>query len=103
MYHVIVKSLYEGEVPIQLKCANIVPLVKDSKANKHIYKNYRPISVTSVVARIIEKFLKKRIVNKINEEKIIPHYQYGGIKTAPLMIFVIFGLKFNIIQINILI
>ena len=25
MYHVIVKSLYEGEVPIQLKCANIVP------------------------------------------------------------------------------
>ena len=73
-----VKSLYEGEVPHQLKNADIVPLLKDPKSNKHTFKNYRPISVTSVVARIIEKVIKKRIVDTLNENSVIPVYQFGG-------------------------
>ena len=69
-------SLKEGKVPIQLKNANVTPLLKDPKKNRHTFKNYRPISVTSIVSRILEKIIRSRIHDQIMEK--IPMYQYGS-------------------------
>ena len=68
----------EGSVPSQLKNANIIPIVKDPKSNKHTFKNFRPISLTSIVVRISEKIIKRIIMTKLHQNNVIPSYQYGG-------------------------
>ena len=65
---------------------DIVPLLKNSDSNEHTYKNYRPISVTSVIARIIEKVIKKRIVTELVKKNVIPSYQYEDRKALSLKI-----------------
>ena len=73
---VVTRSLKEGYVPCQLRNANVTPILKNPKKNRHIFKNYRPISVTSIVSRIIEKVIRRRILSKVEDK--LPSYQYGG-------------------------
>ena len=76
----VIKALEVGKLPEQWKMANVTPIIKDRSGNKHSYKNYRPISVTSIVARIAERIIKRLLMEKVEKEKIIPNYQYGGKK-----------------------
>ena len=79
MIHLIlVSSLETGVVPWQLKNANVSPLIKDETENCHTFKNFRPISITSIVARIMEKVIKKRVSQSFNIDKVIPDCQFGG-------------------------
>jgi hypothetical protein len=55
------KSLGSGELPQLWKVANICPLFK--KGSRLEAKNYRPISLTSVVCKILEKIIKKAIMS----------------------------------------
>lgn len=43
----------------------------------HDVNNYRPISVLTLISKIIEKVLNKRIVNYLNKFNIIAENQYG--------------------------
>ena len=47
------ESLNQGKLPESWKRANIVPLFK--KGNRQEPLNYRPVSLTSVVCKILEK------------------------------------------------
>ena len=47
------KSLDEGSVPEIWKCANVTPIFK--AGSKHKPENYRPISLTPVLSKIMEK------------------------------------------------
>ena len=54
-------SLEEGIVPLELKEANIVPLFKKGSRNKS--ENYRPVSLTSVICKLLERLIKDHLVD----------------------------------------
>ena len=63
------KSLNEGELPQIWKDTIITPL--------HYRPNYRPISLTSIICKIMESILKDLIMNYLNENGLLTHHQYG--------------------------
>ena len=82
--HVFNMSLQEGIVPLEWKEANIIPLFKKGSRNKSV--NYRPVSLTSVICKLLETiirdhmmdFLLKHIINKpfsawVPKSKIMPN------------------------------
>jgi len=54
VYNLLWKSLDEGAVPDDWKIANVSPIFK--KGDKRKVSNYRPVSLTSQVAKVIERF-----------------------------------------------
>ena len=54
--HVFTMSLKEGIVPFEWKEANIIPLFKKGSRNKSV--NYRPVSLTSVICKLLETIIR---------------------------------------------
>ena len=69
------KSLAEGYVPSDWKSANITPIFK--KGSKYSVGNYRPISLTSIVCKIMESILRDKIMLHIASHNIINSSQHG--------------------------
>ena len=59
--HVFNMSLHEGIVPLEWKEANIIPLFKKGSRNKSV--NYRPVSLTSVICKVLETIIKDRMMD----------------------------------------
>ena len=55
--------------------ANIVPSFK--KGNKLEASNYRPISLTSIVCKLMERIIRDEIMNHLIENKLIIKQQHG--------------------------
>jgi hypothetical protein len=68
-------SLESGYIPKELKIAKIVPVFKDG--GFHNYTNYRPISLISSFAKLLEKIVARQIVRFLNGHNIIYKHQYG--------------------------
>ena len=69
------KSLDTGVIPRLWRQANIVPIIK--KGNKAENSNYCPISLTSVVGKMLEAIIVKAIRKHLDEHKLIRHSQHG--------------------------
>ncbi|KAF2361031.1 Reverse transcriptase domain [Trinorchestia longiramus] len=69
------RSLETGIVPDDWKLVNVTPIFK--KGNKQIPNNYRPISLTSVISKTIERLLKVRITKHLNDQNLINDTQHG--------------------------
>ena len=52
-------SLTTGKLPIEWKQANISPIHK--KGSKKLPQNYQPVSITSVVGKIMEEIIRDTI------------------------------------------
>ena len=61
--------------PDELKMEEVIPIHKAKE--KHITTNYRPISLISNLAKILEKIIHNRITNFINKCEILAKNQYG--------------------------
>ena len=68
-------SLDQGKLPEIWKKANIVPLYK--KGNRQCPLNYRPVSLTSVVCKLLEKLVRKRWVDHLEKHEMLSESQYG--------------------------
>lgn len=68
-------SLMRAEVPLRWRISYVTPIPKKDPLSSP--SNYRPISITSVFARLFEKVLKDRITKHLNEFSIIPSCQHG--------------------------
>ena len=55
--------------------ANVTPLFKKGKHN--IPSNYRPVSLTSIVCKMLETHIRNAIVKHIKEHKLIKESQHG--------------------------
>ena len=69
------KSFETGDVPVDWKTANIVPIYK--KGSKTDPANYRPVSLTSVPCKIMESFIKEALLKHLNQFNMISELQHG--------------------------
>ena len=74
VYNIINCSLKEGKIPEDWKKANIVPIYKGG--NKEDPTNYRPVSLTSTIAKICE-IIKNKWVKHLEENNILNSRQFG--------------------------
>jgi hypothetical protein len=70
-----VMSLELGKIPQDWKDANITPLFK--KGSKSKAENYRPISLTSVVGKLLESIIKDNLLNHLEKYKLLRDSQHG--------------------------
>ena len=71
-------SLEEGIVPSEWKEVNITPLFKKGSRNKP--DNYRPVSLTSVVCKLLETLIRDHMVEFPVKYKLINTSQHGFLK-----------------------
>ena len=71
-------SLEEGIVPLEWKEANIIPLFKEGSRNKS--ENYRPVSLTSVICKLLERLIKDHLVDFLVKNKLINPSQHAFLK-----------------------
>lgn len=69
------KSMEDGVVPIDWKRANITPVYK--KGAKHDPGNYRPVSLTSQVGKIMERVIKRELVEYLEGRGLLRESQHG--------------------------
>ena len=69
------KCFTSGKFPDSLKIACVTPVFK--KGDRKIVSNYRPISVSHYLSKIIENLILTRLNNFITEFKIIADDQFG--------------------------
>ena len=69
------KSIECTQVPDDWKSANITPIFK--KGEKSNVENYRPISLTVILNKILEKLIHNCITNFLQETKQINNTQHG--------------------------
>ena len=69
------ESLRSGVVPNQWRQASVCPIYKGG--DRHAPSNYRPISLTSIPCKILERLLKKRILTHLETNTLISPHQHG--------------------------
>ena len=70
-------SLKTGQVPEMWKLGNIVAIFK--KGDKSEPGNYRPVSLTSVVCKLMEKLVRNQIVGHMTKNSLFSNRQFGFI------------------------
>ena len=70
------KSLETEDLP-KSKSANVTPIFK--KGSKADGKNYRPVSLTSVVCKLFESLLRKQLINHLQSNDLLSEHQHGFI------------------------
>ena len=68
-------SLDKGECPDDWKTANVTPIHK--KGDRTDPSNYRPVSLTSQVCKILESIVRTRVIEHINENNLMSEAQHG--------------------------
>ncbi len=76
LYIIFRKSIDSGVLPKEWKEANITPVYKN-KGSKHQATNYRPVSLTSVVCKLLEKLIRSAIVKHMSLNHLFSDYQHG--------------------------
>ena len=73
--NIIQESLYRGQVPVEWKRANIVPIHKGGSTDDPL--SYRPLSLTCIICKICEKLIQKKWINLLEGRMIITTRQFG--------------------------
>lgn len=69
------KSLQERSVPSIWKKAKISAIYK--KGDKSSAGNYRPVSLTSIISKVMERILRDHITKHMDTNKLFTNQQYG--------------------------
>ena len=68
-------SLRSGHVPESFKIAHITPLLKKANLDSSDVKNYRPISNLSVVSKLLERIILRRLLEHLKRNDMLPSVQ----------------------------
>ena len=68
-------SIKNGVVPLEWREAGVVPLFKKGKKSEP--ENYRPVSLTSLICKIMESILKDSILDHLDKFSLINDSQHG--------------------------
>ena len=69
------KTLREGVIPEEWKIANVTALFK--KGNVASPGNYRPVSLTSVVCKLLESIIRDNVMDFLEENRLLSEDQHG--------------------------
>ena len=69
------RSMEEGIVPADWRTANITPIFK--KGSKSAAGNYRPVSLTSILCKVMEAIVRDMIMEHLEKWKLILPSQHG--------------------------
>ena len=72
------KSVDSGEVPSLWRQANVTPIFK--KGDRTLMSNHRPVSLTSVVGKLLESIMANSIREHLDKHKLINDSQHGFYK-----------------------
>ena len=72
--HIINRSMNSGHVPSSMKIGKQTPVHKGGEIS---ISNYRPITVCSSIAKILEKVVRDRVIKYIERAKILNKSQFG--------------------------
>jgi len=64
-----------GVFPDKLKLSRVIPIFK--KGSKDCVSNYRPISITNPIAKVLEKLMHIRLVKYLNKYNLLYDFQFG--------------------------
>lgn len=70
-------SLCACDIPDEWKCSTVCTIFK--KGSKSSVSNYRPISLTCIVCKILESFIREHILSYFKKNMLFSSYQYGFI------------------------
>ena len=70
-------SLLNRMVPLDWKMANVVPVYKGSPKPKAVASSYRPVSLTPIASKIMEKLICSRLMQFLDENNILGTNQFG--------------------------
>ena len=71
-------SLTNGKIPSDWKIAEVRPIFK--KGTKSNPGNYRPVSLTSVVCKVFEGFIRDYLFKHLIQNNILSKEQFGFCK-----------------------
>ena len=69
------QSIDQSRVPQQWRTANVIPIFK--KGSKRDAANYRPISLTSHVGKLLERIIRDHILRHLDNKQLIKPSQHG--------------------------
>ena len=69
------KSIAAGKIPMSWRCANVLPLFKGGTHS--VTSNYRPISNTSVVSKVLERLVVKQLYEFLESCDVLSPAQFG--------------------------
>ena len=75
LYYLFRDSLDSGTIPNIWKVAHVTPIYK--KGVKSDPLNYRPISLTSVVCKAMERIIRDKIIEHLDSHKLLSIHQHG--------------------------
>ena len=80
LVHVFNMSLQEGIVPLEWKEANIIPWLYSKKGSRNKSVNYRPVSLTSGICKVLETIIRDHMMDFLIKHKLINPSQHGFLK-----------------------
>lgn len=75
LVHIINLSITSGTFPNSFKTAKVIPIYKSKEKSE--YSNYRPISLLSVCAKVLEKCVKVQLQKYLETNKLLSNDQFG--------------------------
>ena len=78
IYLILRASFVTGSIPPQWTEANVTPIFKKGSRLEPV--NYRPVSLTSMVCRIMEKIVKNSIMHHLSINNLLSNKQHGFVK-----------------------
>ena len=71
------KSISLGVVPVEWKTAVVTPIFKGGRKDRCLPVNYRPIALTSCVARVLEKIINRKLLEYLTKHDLLFKHQSG--------------------------
>ena len=72
LYNIFRKSIDQGKLPRGWKIGYVSPIFK--KGDRHQAKNYRPVSLTSVVCKTLESMICDKIMCHLVQNQLLTKY-----------------------------
>jgi hypothetical protein len=73
--HIFQKSVHSGCLPEDWTNANIAPVFK--KGDRHAAENYRPVSLTSVACKLLERIIYGHVMSHLQRHSILTNLNHG--------------------------
>ena len=72
------KSFQSGVLPSEWRIAFVTPIHK--KGSHHLASNYRPVSLTSTVVKVMESIIKTNVLEHLTSNNLLTCHQFGFLR-----------------------